>query len=360
MIANLSRVLPSLSWKCIATRTARVAVKLVALVVLGGFSFVDLPTISPRGHAAENAAAQAVGELIAAADLPEKLRTAMVATLAPSAGTAPSDTPNSPVRQWAGTAMLDQDGIGKKRPGNAVSGKQQAGTELASKELAGEWLYGMAARPLPEGQLRSRATPVLLSAAQAIAVQEMLTARAVLEAFAIQRLTDLAALRQALVRSSGELRVAGRVRSTVYQSETRGGFAVSFVAGRRDTLTAYLLDPPSIAIVRNAYRDVLTERTHELTRVKAWRDALTTVEHLEQLELATGPLLLDAARCHEALQANNMALTGLKRARKIEDARASVDWLVELGDIALRLGGDEAHGVAEEAFTEALRRFRDR
>jgi hypothetical protein len=87
---------------------------------------------------------------------------------------------------------------------------------------------------------------------------------------------------------------------------------------------------------------------------------LTTVEHLEQLELATGPLLLDAARCHEALQANNMALTALKRARKIEDARASVDWLVELGDIALRLGGDEAHGVAEEAFTEALRRFRDR
>jgi hypothetical protein len=34
--------------------------------------------------------------------------------------------------------------------------------------------------------------------------------------------------------------------------------------------------------------------------------------------------------------------------------------LTELGDVALELGGDDANAVAEEAFTEALRRFRNR
>jgi hypothetical protein len=298
-------------------------------------------------NAPANAASTAVAELIAAAVVPPELRAAMTAAVRTPSRVAKKGADHDSPRQWSGTAtVVSLDSPDAGRVGGAA-GK-------------GEWLFGLAARPLPEGQLRNRATPILVSTAQAIAIHEMLTARAVLDAYAAQGLTDLVAVRQALLRVAGEIRVTGKVRGTLYQAEARGGFAVSFVAGHRDTLTAYLRDPPTLALVRHAYRDVLTDRVRESTRMKAWREALATVDHLDKLELVTGPLLLDATRCHEGLGAGDLALSALKRARRVDDARASVDFLTELGDVALRLGGDEAQAVAEEAFTEALRRFRNR
>jgi hypothetical protein len=298
-------------------------------------------------NAPANAASTAVAELIAAAVVPPELRAAMTAAVRTPSRVATKGTTNEAPRQWSGMASVS----GADTP--------DAG-RVGGPAGKGEWLFGLAARPLPEGQLRNRATPILVSTAQAIAIHEMLTARAVLDAYAAQGLTDLVAVRQALLRVAGEIRVTGKVRGTLYQAEARGGFAVSFVAGHRDTLTAYLRDPPTLALVRHAYRDVLTDRVRESTRMKAWREALATVDHLDKLELVTGPLLLDAARCHEGLGAGDLALSALKRARRVDDARASVDFLTELGDVALRLGGDEAQAVAEEAFTEALRRFRNR
>jgi hypothetical protein len=298
-------------------------------------------------NAPAKAASTAVAELIAAAAVPPELRAAMTAAVGSSSRVATKGTSNEAPRQWSGMATVS----GADAPDAGRGGRTDA---------KGDWLFGLAARPLPEGQLRNRATPILVSTAQAIAIHEMLTARAVLDAYAAQGLTDVVALRQALLRAAGEIRVTGKVRGTLYQAEARGGFAVSFVAGHRDTLTAYLRDPPTLALVRNAYRDVLTDRVRESTRMKAWREALATVEHLDKLELATGPLLLDAARCHGALGAGDLALSALNRARRIDEARASVEFLTELGDVALELGGDDANAVAEEAFTEALRRFRNR
>ncbi len=305
------------------------------------------PRVSNGVLADENPAAEAAGQLVAAGELPQEIRVAMSAALASSSNPAPGKTRGTPPRQWSGAVM-----VGKQPPAAVGRG--------GGAEGAGEWLFGIAARPLPDGELRNRATPVLLSTAQAIAVHEMLMAKAVVDAYAAKGLTELAALRQALLMAAGEIRVTGRVRGTLHLAEPRGGFAVSYVAGRRDALTAHLLDPPTLAVVRFAYRDVLTDRANESTRRKAWRDALATVDHLDKLELATGQLLLDAARCHEGLDAADDALAALKRARRIDDARASVDFLTELGDVALRLRGDEAQAVAAEAFTEALRRFRNR
>jgi len=297
-----------------------------------------------ENKAAENKAAEAVAALVAAADVPDELRVAMLATLAPPGVGGNEAARGRLVRQWSGST------------------KPAATAPAASAPAASadEWLFGLAARPLPEGQLRNRATPVLLSTAQAVAIQEMLSARAVLDAYAPHGLTDLAALRQALLLAAGELRVTGRVQGTWHQADVRGEFAASFVAGRRKALTAFLLDPPALSLVRNAYRDILTSRTRELTQGKSWDDALALVTHLESLRLATGPLLLDAARCHEARGVADQALAALRQARQVEDPRASVEFLAELGDIALRLGGDDAQVVAEEAFTEALRRLRNR
>jgi hypothetical protein len=324
-----------------------------------------------QNQAGQNQAANAVAELVAAADIPADLRAAMLATLAASTAGRQGDERVALSRQWSGStrdrrvpaphktngAKSDTTNKPDKpdRPDTAANSNK--GDTSYDRD---EWLFGLAARTLPDGQLRVRATPLLLSTAQALAIHEMLTAQAVLDVYGPQGLTDLPALRQAILKAAGELRVTGRVRGTLYQAESRGGFATSFVAGRRDTLTAFLREPPASKLVHAAYGEVLTGRTRELAKQREWDQALTFVAHLEKLDLQTGPLLLDAARCHEARGAADRALAALKRARKIEDARAGVDFLTELGDIALRLGGDDAQVVAEEAFTEALRRFRNR
>ena len=72
----------------------------------------------------------------------------------------------------------------------------------------GEFLFGVAVRPLPSGNLRKRATPITLSTVQALADHEMLTTKAVLERYAEAGLSDVEALRSALLKASSELRLS--------------------------------------------------------------------------------------------------------------------------------------------------------
>ena len=72
-------------------------------------------------------------------------------------------------------------------------------------------LFGVAVRRLPSKRLRKRATPIVLSSAQARAASEMLLTRAVADSFSGTGLTDRNALREAILRTSGKLQVVGKI-----------------------------------------------------------------------------------------------------------------------------------------------------
>ncbi len=221
-------------------------------------------------------------------------------------------------------------------------------------------LFGAAVRPLPKGGLRKRATPITLSAAQGIAIHEMLITKVVLERYGDAGLTDVDALRQSLLKASSELRVKGRVQDARQEAATQGEFAVGYVVARRDALTAHLLTEANLSAVKHGYRDALHQRLRALMRQDKWGDALIVWQHLDERKLENAKLLLDVAKCFQHQAEPNKSLAALVRARELDADQVTVDFLTELGDVALLLEMDTANDFAEVAFVEALRRFQNK
>lgn len=224
----------------------------------------------------------------------------------------------------------------------------------------GDYLFGVAVRPLPQGSLRNRATPITLSTVQGIALHEMLIIKAVLQRYSEVGLTDADALRQALLRMTDGIRVNGRVQDTRQEAAVQKEFAVGYVIARRDALTAHLMTDANLSAVKNAYRDVMHARLRALMQKEQWPEAVGIWQHLDERKLESGTLLLDVARCFQKQAEPNKALEVLVRARSLQMETATVEFLTELGDVGLLLGIKNANDFAEESFLEALRRFQNK
>jgi hypothetical protein len=269
----------------------------------------------PAANAASaKEAAQAVATFLQAADLPEGVRTAMITVL----------RHNPQQDRWAG----------------------RQGTSL----------FAMASRPLPQGDIRPKATPPLLSAVHMLAVQEVLTAKSLLDSYTADGLTDVTTLKRALLRSADGLKVTGRATGLVHEAKAAGDFAVAYVVGDTTQLVTFLHQPAELAAVRDAYRDIMHEQARDLMKRKLWSDAVVLWRHLHSRKLVSQTLYLDAATCLSELDQPKDALTLLDEAYRVFAPTATAEWLEQCGDRALHLG-PVGERLAQKAYEEASRRL---
>jgi hypothetical protein len=220
----------------------------------------------------------------------------------------------------------------------------------------GTKLFAVAARPLPPGPGRSRALPLLLTAAQMVAVHDVLTARALLEAYAGTGLTDAAALREAILRTYRELHVLGEAKAFLLLAQPHEDFAVALVVADEQDLKARLLQPAELAKVRSAYRTVKHAEARTLMARQRWQEALDIWRHLQERRLVSAELYLDAVRCMQELDRGREARLLLEEAWQTYAATASAAWLERCGDRALALGPD-GEALAQRAYEKAAQRL---
>jgi hypothetical protein len=220
--------------------------------------------------------------------------------------------------------------------------------------------FAMAARPLPTGQARAEATPLLLSAVHMLAVEDLLLTRAVLDAYRGTGLTDPMVLRKAVARSAEQIGVTGRVKGAIHEARPQGPFAVAYVVCDTSQLCAHLLQAPELGLVRDAYRELMHEQMRDLMKHREWKEALGRWEHLRDRKLLSPPLALDAARCFKELKQPSDTLRVLAEAMDRFAGSLSADWLEQMGDLALELGepGEDLARRAYEKASDLLRNTR--
>ena len=196
-------------------------------------------------------------------------------------------------------------------------------------------MFGIAARPLPAGDIRRRVTPALLELTHLWAVQELLRAKSLLDRYAATGLTDATTLREAVVEAAGTLQVTGRASGS-RSSERRPGRPRRGIRPGR----GIRLDRPPPPARRTGtgpqrYRDVMHRQARELMKRSAWKEALLLWQHLHQRQLVSQRLYLDAARCFNQLGQQQDAVHLLSEAIDTFEKAASPDFLEEAGDMAL-------------------------
>lgn len=110
----------------------------------------------------------------------------------------------------------------------------------------GNLLFGIAVKPLPQGEVHQRAVPAMLELVQMLAVHEVLKAKTLLDRYAAAGLTDATTLRQAVEAAAGQLQVTGKAKGVVFQAAARSGFAVAYIVAQQADLSAYLLQPTEL------------------------------------------------------------------------------------------------------------------
>jgi len=228
--------------------------------------------------------------------------------------------------------------------------KQWAGSE-------GTFFFGLVVRPLPSGQQRKAATPAVLNATHMLSVHEVLVFKAVLDAYGKSNLTDTIALRKALIRSSAELHVVGRVKGVRHKSEVHGDLAVAYILCNETDLLAFLQGREQMDVVRRDYRNVMHERMRERMKEKQWKDGVAIWDHLHSRNLASAELSLDATRCLHEVKRSDDALAVLRDAFDQNALLASADWLERCGDLALTLG-KQGEALALRAYERSSDRLK--
>jgi len=222
----------------------------------------------------------------------------------------------------------------------------------------GELLFGIAVKKLPDGPVRERAMPALLSLTHSLAVQEMLKAKSLLDLYAKAGLTDATTLSRAVADVADALEVAGRVQGLTHQSGVRGDYAVAYVFASERSLTAHLLQPAEVEKVKAAYRDVMHRQARQLMEQGNYQDAILLWRHLHSRRLVSQSLYLDAATCFIKLKQPEDAMRILDEAYGQFVNTASAEWLEKFGDVACELGAP-GEPLAIKAYNEASSRLRN-
>lgn len=218
-------------------------------------------------------------------------------------------------------------------------------------------LFGLAAKALPTGPTRQRATRAVLELTHSLAVHELLKAKSLLDRYAEAGLTDATTLRNAVGRAAGKLDIVGSVKNVAHQTAARDDFAVGYVVADSDRLEAHLEKPAELAKVKAAYRDVMHDQARDLMSRGNWQDAILLWKHLHARALVSQTLYLDAARCFKELGQKDDALRVLTEAMEGFAREADPDFLEQAGDVALSIDTQEAQDLAERAYALASQRL---
>lgn len=151
----------------------------------------------------------------------------------------------------------------------------------------GNMLFGIAIKPLPQGESRQRAVPAMLELVQMLAVHEVLKAKSLLDRYASAGLTDATTLRQAVEAAAGHLQVTGKAKGVVHQAAARNGFAVAYIVAEQADLSAFLLQATELEKVRIAYRDVMHRQARDLMARSGWADAQCPPSYLVKFRRPT-------------------------------------------------------------------------
>ena len=223
----------------------------------------------------------------------------------------------------------------------------------------GNTLFGIAVKPLPQGESRPRAVPAMLELVQMLAVHEVLKAKSLLDRYAAAGLTDATTLRQAVEAAAGQLQVTGKAKGVVHQAAVRSGFAVAYIVAEQADLSAYLLQATELEKVRTAYRDVMHRQARDLMARSGWADALLLWQHLHQRKLVSQQLYLDAARCFQQLGQTPDAVRVLSEAIETFAKSGTAEFFEQAGDIALEIPTEPAQTLAEQAYQKAIDTLRE-
>lgn len=278
----------------------------------------------------------------------------MVAQAGPAKREANEDSGSEAAARYLGRTDLGQP----EREAMLTVVRQHPG-ETRWSGRSGRNLFAIAVKPLPREKARPSATPALLSLTHMLAVQELLKAKSLLDRYAESGLTDPTTLRQAVVQAAGKLEVTGKARGVQHQATTQDGFAVACVLADESSLSAHLLQPVELALVRAAYRDVMHNQARELMKLSNWKDALLLWHHLHRHKLVSPELYLDAARCFKALDQDRDAVRVLAEAINTLGATAGPEFLEQAGDLALAIQTAEGQTLAEQAYQSASERLRE-
>jgi len=275
----------------------------------------------------------------------------------------PADTAQPPKPHAgfaAASAFLEQqaDLPGPARDAMLTVLRQHPGDQRWGGQV-GARLFGIAVKPLPEGQVRQRAGPAFLELTHMLAIREMLAAKSLLDRYANTGLTDATTLREAVTQAAGELQVVGQVEGVVHQAAVRGEHAVAYVLADESALSAHLLKPVALQPVRKAYRDVMHRQARDLMARSKWKDALLLWNHLHKRELVSEQLYLDTAKCFVELDQDADALKVLSEAVDTFSESGSPEFFEKAGDVALEIKNDDAQALAEEAYQRAIDALRE-
>jgi hypothetical protein len=254
----------------------------------------------------------------------------------------------------AATALLARGAVPAALRQSMLTVLRQHPTETRWSGRDGETLFALAVKPLPKGQTRQRVTGAFLELVQMLAVQEMLTAKSLLDRYAATGLSDATTLRQAVENAAGQLQVTGQVHGVTQQAALQDEFAAAYVLGDQAALSAHLLRPTELEKVQAAYREVMHRQARDLMARSNWTDALALWRHLHQRKLVSPLLYLDAARCFQKLGQSADATRVLNEAVDAFGASAHTEFFEQAGDLAIEIETPEAQTLAERAYRRAI------
>ena len=223
----------------------------------------------------------------------------------------------------------------------------------------GKTLFAVVVKRLPEGKISQRTTPATLELTHMLCVHELLKAKSLLDQYAATGLIDATTLREAVVNAAGKLDVTGKMTGAVYQAALRGDFAIAYVLAEEPAMTAHLLQPVELEIVRTAYRDVMHRQAQRLMKQSNWRDALLLWQHLHKRKLVSQQLYLDAASCFKETGQVQDAIRVLTEAIDTFGKGGPPEFLEAAGDIALAIGTQGGESLAETAYGMASKQLMD-
>jgi hypothetical protein len=294
------------------------------------------------------------------ANLPSSSRSeTMNAAAAPAEGSSPKpkdadDGASTAVRAWIAQAELPDP---VRQAMQAVL--QQHPRESRWSGRAGSSLFAVAAKRLPQGQVRAPSAPAVMELVHIQATHELLAAKSLFDQFGRSGLDDATTLRQAIENVAGQLRVTGNVQGLIHKTVAAGDFVVGYVVAEESSLSAFLAQPAELARVQTAYRDVMHRQARDLMDRKDWQNALLLWQHLHKRQLVSQQLYLDAARCFKELRQPADTVRVLSEALASFGSSGSPEFFEQAGDLALDMDTDEAQALAENAYRKASDALRE-
>lgn len=217
----------------------------------------------------------------------------------------------------------------------------------------------------PQGPARQAIRLAAQRRSHMLAVNEMLQAKSLLDAFASNGLEDAVTLRKAVLKAGlrfegaasqneyDTLQVKGSGRLLRSASKIFDESVASYVLANASELVTHLTKPPQLERVKAAYREVMHTEARRLMQLQQWEEALELWHHLHSRELVSPSLYVDAATCFHHREEDAESLRLLDEAFQVYRESGSMDFFERVGDLAMLISDPDSDAIAIAAYDRA-------